>query len=136
MNAHKIINRYRQQASSPSSGKKIRLHLPLTVVTGLAVTAALWWMTGTADAQMSVSINGTARNGGGYVSQYTSAGIETVFVPGLSRPRGLVFDNAGNLFVATNTTDLSGVSHGTILQVSSGGVVNTFATAFPPNLFL
>ena len=42
------------------------------------------------------SINGTGDNGGGFIYQYTPDGMHTTFGSGLSQPRGMAFDGAGN----------------------------------------
>src|SRR5262249_37511419 len=50
-----------------------------------------------------VSVNGSGSNGGGFIYHYTSTGVRSIFSSGLSRPRGVAFDQFTNLFVATNT---------------------------------
>ena len=79
------------------------------------------------------SINGSGDNGGGFIYQYTPAGVQSTFASGLSRPRGLVFDHFGNLFVANTTFDGNGVGHGTIVKITPSGVQSTFATLSDPN---
>src|SRR5205814_9541997 len=52
-------------------------------------------------------------------------------------PRGLAFDSAGNLFVATNTIDqVTFDVQGTIFKITPAGLMSTFATGFPTNFFL
>jgi sugar lactone lactonase YvrE len=75
------------------------------------------------------SINGTGDNGGGFIYKYTPNGVQSIFASGLSRPRGVAFDHAANLFVATLTCDnVSGTCQGAIVKISPGGVQSTFAT--------
>ncbi len=90
-----------------------------------------------APGDLFASVNGTTQNGGGSIFQYTPAGAQSAFVSSLDRPRGVLFDNAGNLFVASTTLDNnSGNYQGTIFKVTPGGVVSTFATGFGTNFFL
>jgi sugar lactone lactonase YvrE len=74
------------------------------------------------------SINGTGDNGGGFIYKYTSTGVQSIFVSGLSRPRGVAFDHAANLFVATMTCDVSGTCQGAIVKITPRGAQSTFAT--------
>ena len=74
-----------------------------------------------------VSINGTGDNGGGSIYKYTSTGVQSVFASGLSQPRGVAFDQATNLFVATETC-VSGTCQGAIVKITPAGVQSTFAT--------
>jgi hypothetical protein len=74
------------------------------------------------------SINGTTQNGGGSIFQYGPSGVRTTFASGLSRPRGVAFDSAGNLFVATNFYDGSdNCCQVTILKITPNGTQSTFA---------
>jgi len=84
------------------------------------------------------SINGFRPfDGGGSILQYTPTGTQSTFASGLSRPRGLAFDSAGNLFVNTNAVvDVAGNLQGTILKFSPGGTASTFASGFGTNFFL
>jgi hypothetical protein len=87
--------------------------------------------------QLSASINGTGQNGAGSIFQYNNpSGKQSTALSSLDRPRGLTFDKNNNLFVATNTLDNSGISHGTIFKITFGGKISTFATGFPNNFFL
>ena len=79
------------------------------------------------------SINGTGDNGGGFIYQYTPLGVQSIFASGLSRPRGVAFDHFGNLFVATNTCDISGNCQGSIVKITPGGAQSTFATLSDQN---
>jgi sugar lactone lactonase YvrE len=92
--------------------------------------------TGTAsihDNDLFASVNGSPQNGAGSLYQYTPGGTKTVFASGFDEPRGLVFDTAGNLFMATNTRDASNHFHGTILKLTTE---STLATGFPTDFFL
>jgi sugar lactone lactonase YvrE len=82
------------------------------------------------------SINGSPGNGAGFIYQYTPAGAQSTFLSGLNRPRGLAFHSAGDLFLATNTSDANGVIHGTIVRIAPDGTTTTFATGFGDNVFL
>ena len=112
------------------------MNVRLTIISALAVFAALWATPGTARGQMFVSVNSNPfTNGGSNVYQYDSSGNYTVFVSDLDHPRELAFDSFGNLYVATITWALDsednilGFAHGSIFKIS-GGVTSTFAT-FP-----
>jgi len=103
----------------------------------LAFTA-LFLVTGGVKAQgalndLFASINGSGDNGGGFIYQYTPTGLQTVFASGLSRPRGVVFDHFGNLFVASTTCDVNGNCQGSIVKITPEGVQSTFATLSQPN---
>ena len=114
--------------------KEPTMNIRLIIVIGLAVCSALWAMLGTARGQIFASINGNNQNGGGSIFQYTSAGAQSPFVSNLDRPRGMVFDSSGNLFVSTNTR-VAGGTQGSILKITPGGLMSTFAT-LPLNFFL
>src|SRR6266567_4735615 len=114
--------------------KEPTMNIRLIIVIGLAVCSALWAMLGTARGQIFASINGNSQNGGGSIFQYTSAGAQSPFVSNLDRPRGMVFDSSGNLFVSTNTR-VAGGTQGSILKITPGGLMSTFAT-LPLNFFL
>ncbi len=112
---------------------------PLSRVLFIAIAVCLSVVTAwTAHAQsgLFVSITGTNQNGGGLISQYTPAGTPSTVASNLDKPRGLAFDSAGNLFVATNTLDNSGNFQGTIFKITPSGLMSTFATGFPANFFL
>jgi glucose/arabinose dehydrogenase len=111
----------------------MKTRLPLFVVCFTAFAVRIACAT---PVDLFASITGTNQNGGGSIFQYTPAGMQSTFASGLYTPRGLAFDNAGNLFVDTNTSDVSGNSQGTILKFSSGGTESTFATGFGTNIFL
>jgi hypothetical protein len=124
----------------------------LALVTGLAVFAALWAMPGTARAQVvggdlfaTVNLGGTLTNVASPIYQYGSDYVPPDGTPGLFAstvltPRGLAFDGAGNLFVATNfNVDVSvdpPVVQGSVLKFSSDGLMSTFATGFPAEFFV
>jgi len=121
------------------------MNIRLTTITVLAVCTALLVMPGTARAQtptptpsdLFASINGPVHQGGNAsIYRYTWDGNLTVVASTLFSPRGLVFDPAGNLFVATNTTDDSGNYQGSILKITPDGLMSTFATGFGTNFFL
>jgi sugar lactone lactonase YvrE len=83
------------------------------------------------------SINGSGFNNGGFIYQYTPAGVQSIFASGLSEPRGMAFDHFGNLFVANNFfDDNSQTFQGTIVRITPDGVRSTFATLSDENFFL
>jgi glucose/arabinose dehydrogenase len=80
------------------------------------------------------SINGTADNGGGFIYEYTPSGVQSTFASGLSRPRGVAIDSAGNLLVAVNDWDGSpNCCQGTILKILPDGTQTTFADVTAPS---
>jgi hypothetical protein len=68
--------------------------------------------------------------------KYAPDGPESTFATGLTWPRGLAFDNAGNLFVAQIFTDLPGTAPGNILKFTPAGVMSVFASGIPQPEFL
>ncbi len=83
-----------------------------------------------------VSINGTAQNGGGSIDFYTPSGIQSSLLNPLDRPRGVAFDNAGDLYIAVTNLDSSGNYQGTIFEINSAGTMSTITAGFTPNFFL
>jgi sugar lactone lactonase YvrE len=91
-------------------------------------------ISGPTTADLFASINGTTQNGGGSILELTPSGVQTTFASALNRPRGVAFDSAGNLFVATTTLDLnSGNYSGAILKIASDGTQTTFANVSGPS---
>jgi sugar lactone lactonase YvrE len=80
------------------------------------------------------SIDGARGNALGFIYKYSPDGVRITVASGLSRPRGLAFDSAGNLFVATNFCDEATWCHPTILKITPGGAWITFAT-IPDSFF-
>jgi DNA-binding beta-propeller fold protein YncE len=74
------------------------------------------------------SIDGVPGNGVGSICKYTPNGVQITVASGLFHPRGLAFDSAGNLFVATNYCDTATWCHPTILKITPGNAQNVFAT--------
>jgi len=87
-------------------------------------------------ADLFASVNHPNPTGPGAIFQYTPAGVQSTFVASVVQPRGVAFDCAGNLFVASTGFDNNGNSVGSILKVTPGGVVSTFTNGFPNNFFL
>jgi DNA-binding beta-propeller fold protein YncE len=85
-----------------------------------------------APGDLFASINGGPGNGAGFIYQYTPDGMQSTLASGLSRPRGLAFDSAGNLFVATIFA--SNTVQCTILKVMPDGTQDVFAT-IPDSFF-
>jgi hypothetical protein len=88
------------------------------------------------DADLFASINHPNPTGPGAIFRYTPTGVQSTFLANVSQPRGLAFDCAGDLFIASTDFDNNGNAVGSILKVTPGGVVSTFTTAFPNNFFL
>ena len=80
------------------------------------------------------SIDGDPGNGVGSIYKYTPNGLQSTVATGLARPRGLAFDSAGNLFVATNVCDATTWCHPTILKITPDGRQSAFAT-IPDSFF-
>jgi sugar lactone lactonase YvrE len=81
-----------------------------------------------------VSVNGSGSNGGGFIYHYTSTGVRSIFSSGLSRPRGVAFDQFTNLFVATNTFHPNtGTVSAAILKILPDGTQTTFANINGPS---
>ena len=98
---------------------------------GLALDAAT---ANGAVGDLFVSINGTGFDGGGFIYRYAPNGQQSTFAFGLSRPRGVAFDQFGNLFVG-NMRCFGGTCccQGTIVKISPDGVQSTFATLSQQN---
>jgi DNA-binding beta-propeller fold protein YncE len=77
-----------------------------------------------APGDLFASIDGGPGNGSIY--RYSPTGVQTTFASSLSHPRGLAFDSAGNLFVATNFCQA--VCQNTILKITPDGTQTVFAT--------
>src|SRR5438067_9332799 len=82
-------------------------------------------------ADLFASVNHPNPTGPGAIFQYTPAGVQSTFVASVVQPRGLAFDCAGNLFVASTGFDASGDSVGAIVKFTPGGVVWTFTSGCP-----
>src|SRR5262249_44050257 len=85
-----------------------------------------------APGDIFASINNGPGNGVGAIYKYTPGGVQTAVASGLSRPRGVAFDSAGNLFVATDffnfTPSRNVVGDATILKIAPNGAQTVFAT--------
>ena len=103
------------------------------VAAGLSVGTAWTAHAQENDLFASVNIGGTCNvNGGSSIFRYDPAGPPpSIFASNLRAPRGLAFDSAGNLFVATNSPDDSCNAQGTIFKITPDGLMSTFATGFP-----
>jgi sugar lactone lactonase YvrE len=66
-------------------------------------------------------------NGSGLIYEYLRPGAQNIFASGLSWPRGVAFDSAGNLFVGTSSVNGS-ASQGSVVKITPDGVQSTFAT--------
>jgi hypothetical protein len=60
------------------------------------------------------------------ILKFTPTGVKSTFATGLNFPRGLAFDNAGNLFVA----EIAVPPPGDILKFTPGGKKSVFASGF------
>ena len=77
-----------------------------------------------APGDLFATISGGPGNGVGSIYKYTPAGVQSTFASGLNRPRGLAFDSAGNLLVATTFCEVS--CQVTILKIAPDGAQNVF----------
>jgi sugar lactone lactonase YvrE len=113
------------------------MNIRLTITTILAVCTTLCAMPEIARGQMFATVNAQPfTNDSGLIYQYDPTGTYTTFLDNSApHPRGLAFDSAGNLYVATFTWVLDsdgnilGFDQASILKIS-GGVTSTFATFF------
>src|SRR5262249_16432455 len=103
-----------------------------------AIFAAVTLLVGAVTANgavndLFVSVNGFGNNGGS-IYHYTSTGVRSIFSSGLSRPRGVAFDQFTNLFVAPNTFDSNtGTVSAAILKSLPDGTQTTFANINGPS---
>jgi sugar lactone lactonase YvrE len=81
-----------------------------------------------AQGDLFATVNRTAADNTGSVFQFTSAGAQSTFDSGIIRPRGLTFDAAGDLFVASTSLDNNGIAQSTILEYAPGGSQTSFGT--------
>ncbi len=118
--------------------KESRKYPLLALVTGLAVFAALSAMPGTARGDIFASINITSSTDPfiGSIYEYTAEGAQSTFASGFSRPHGLAFDAAGNLFFTSTKVDDAGNWQGSIFKITPDGTMSTFAAGFPSNFFV
>jgi DNA-binding beta-propeller fold protein YncE len=102
-------------------------------VFAVAILPAIGALTAKGESgDLFVSVDGASGNG--FICKYNPNGMRNTVAFGLSRPRGLAFDSAGNLFVATNYCDATTWCHPTILKVAPGGATTIFAT-IPDSFF-
>jgi len=66
-------------------------------------------------------------NGTGFVYEYPHSGVQNLFASGLSWPRGMAFDSAGNLFVGVSSVNGS-ASQGSVVKITPDGAQSTLAT--------
>jgi hypothetical protein len=71
--------------------------------------------------------------GSGTILEFTPGGVEITFATGLTFPRGLAFDSAGNLFVTELSFNGQG---GDVLKFTSGGIETVFASGITNPEFL
>ncbi len=87
-----------------------------------------------AQTDFFASINGNSSNGTGFINEYPNEGAGSAILPGLDRPRGIGFDSSGNLYVVTNSTDMSGF-HATLTEYTGNGSPITLATGATNEFF-
>jgi hypothetical protein len=113
---------------------KMKTITKFTYTAFAAVVLAIGAVTANGGAKdLYASVNGNGLDNGGFIYQITPTGMESIFASGLSRPRGVAFDQSGNLFVANETCDNTGTCQGTIVKITPGGVQSTFATLSEQN---
>ena len=66
-----------------------------------------------------------AQFGSGTIDKISSTGIVSTFATGLTYPLAMVFDKAGNLYVACNSEN---AGQATVEKITPGGAVSTYAT--------
>ena len=84
---------------------KINLKAILSSLVGIA--CLLVGAVRTADAQSDLFVSVNAPGPGstpGAVYRYTPTAVQSTFLPDVSKPRGLAFDSAGNMFLSSNTS--------------------------------
>jgi DNA-binding beta-propeller fold protein YncE len=102
-------------------------------VFAIAILSAMGALTANSESgDLFVSVDGAPGNG--FICKYNPSGMRNTVAYGLSRPRGLAFDGAGNLFVATNYCDATTWCHPTIFKIAPGGATTIFAT-IPDSFF-
>jgi sugar lactone lactonase YvrE len=75
----------------------------------------------------SIGIN--FQNSFGSIYEYLGGGIQKILAANLDNPRGVAFDNAGNLFVAMSTLDsVCQCFVGSIVKITPQGVQSPFVT--------
>ena len=95
-------------------------------VFAVAILSAMGVLTANGESgDVFVSVDGAPGNG--FICKYNPSGIRNTVAPGLSRPRGVAFDSAGNLFAVTNHCDAATWCHPTILKIAPGGATTIFA---------
>jgi len=108
--------------------------LKITFTTILLVLACIVFSTANgAPGDLFASINGGPGNGVGFIYKYTPDGVQSTVASGLSRPRGVAFDTAANLFVATPFCNAA-TCHSTILKIRPDGTQDVFAV-IPSSFF-
>ena len=117
----------------------MKINLKATLSSLVTVVCLSLGIAGTAHADpndLFASINGSNGNGAGFIYRYTPTGTQSTFLSGLNKPRGLAFDSAGNIFLASTFVDGTGAYQASILQIAPDGTTTTFATGFGANNFL
>jgi hypothetical protein len=114
---------------------KTNLKAILSSLVGIACLLVGTARTANGQSDLYASINGGSTTGSGFVYEYTPTGAQSTFLSGVTQPRGLAFDSAGNMFLNSTTLDGNGY-HGSILKIAPDGMMTTFATGFPNNKFL
>jgi sugar lactone lactonase YvrE len=103
--------------------KLITAMFAFAILTTGAITASA------ASGDLFVSINGTGENGAGSIYKYTAKGVQSTFATGLSEPRGVAFDSAGNLFVGNSAYDsVNQTFQGFIVKITPQGAKRLFVT--------
>jgi DNA-binding beta-propeller fold protein YncE len=98
----------------------------------IPILASVTLSTHGAPGDLFASISVGPGNGVGAVYTYTPNGVQGTFASGHNRPRGLAFDRAGNLFLAT--TFCGNTCQPTILKIAPDGAQEEFAV-IPGSVF-
>jgi sugar lactone lactonase YvrE len=115
---------------------KTNLKAILSLLVGTACLLVGTSRNANAQSDLFVSVNAPGPGSTpGAVYRYTPTAVQSTFLPNVSKPRGLAFDSAGNMFLCSNAASGSPTT-GTILRVTPDGSMTTFATGFTSDFFL
>lgn len=100
---------------------------PAYIAFGIVIVAVGIWNSNADVGDLFVSLGNDRA-----IYQYTPTGVQSTFASGIPRPRGVAFDSADNLFVASNFSNSP--VQATIFKITPDGTLSAFAT-LPSNFF-